>query len=94
MVGRAASSERLKEAEMQRVLDFSVLSSMPPPRATKRIGEALAWISTRMVSKEQPEASPKVMALTKNLAFLRTYPDCGCPLRIGFGRPCQAGVNH
>ncbi|MCO8588745.1 hypothetical protein [Burkholderia multivorans] len=74
VVGRAAPAERLKDEETQQALDFAALSSMPAARATKRIGEALARIGTRMVSKEQPEASPKVKALAKNLAFLRTYP--------------------
>jgi hypothetical protein len=75
VVGRAAPAERLKDEEMQQALDFATLSSMPPVRATKRIGKALAQIGTRMVPKEQPEASPKVIALGKNLAFLKTYPD-------------------
>lgn len=74
VVGRAAPAERLKDEEMQQALDFATLSSMPPRRATKRIGEALARIGTRMVSKQQPETSPKVLALAHNLAFLKTYP--------------------
>ena len=75
VVGRAAPAERLKEEEMQQALDFAALSSMPAARAAKRIGEALARIGTRMVSKEHPEESPKVKALEKNLDFLRRYPD-------------------
>ncbi|MBO9329612.1 hypothetical protein GHR37_10745 [Achromobacter xylosoxidans] len=75
VVGRAAPAERLKDEETQQALDYAALSSMPLARATKRIGKALARIGTRMVAKEQPEASPKVIALAKNLAFLRTYPD-------------------
>ena len=75
VVGRAVPAERLKYVEMQQALDFAALSAMPLARATKRIGKALAHIGTRMVSKEQPEASPKVMALAKNLTFLQTYPD-------------------
>lgn len=75
VVGRAAPAERLKDEEMQQALDFATLSSMPPAGAAKRIGKALAQIGTRMVPKEQPEASPKVIALAKNLTFLKTYPD-------------------
>ncbi|MCW3674603.1 hypothetical protein [Burkholderia cenocepacia] len=75
VVGRAAPAERLKDEEIQQALDFAALSSMSPVRATKRIGEVLAQIGTRMVSKKQPEASPKVKALAENLAFLGTYPD-------------------
>ncbi|KWF60728.1 hypothetical protein WT57_01335 [Burkholderia pseudomultivorans] len=75
VVGRAAPAERLKDAEVQQALDFAALSSMSPARARMRIGETLASIGTRMVSKKQPEASPKAIALAKNLAFLKTYPD-------------------
>lgn len=74
VVGRAAPAERLKDEAIQQALDFAALSSMPPACATKRIGETLARIGTRMVSKEQPESSGKVIALAKNLAFLKAYP--------------------
>jgi hypothetical protein len=73
VVGRAAPAQRLKEKKIREILDFKKLSEMTPAKAVKCIGYALAMIGTRMVSKKRPEASPKVIALANNLAFLKKY---------------------
>lgn len=72
VVGRAAPAERL--CEVMDILDFDRLSSIPIDQAKKFIGQALVNIGTRMVSKKFPLKSPKVIALTKNLIFLKNYP--------------------
>ncbi|RKF49444.1 hypothetical protein BCY88_17620 [Paraburkholderia fungorum] len=73
VVGKAEPAKRLKDTNIRARLDYGFLCSISEAEAEKEIGNVLREIKARFVPDLNPESSPKVAALIKNLAFLKTY---------------------
>lgn len=86
VIGGAAQAVKLRDPSISEMLDYDHLCSVSDKRAVKLIGEALREIGTRRVSAKNPELSPKVVHLAKNLTILKEYP--GGPR--GFVRKLEA----
>lgn len=86
VIGGAAQAAKLRDPSISEKLDYERICSVSDKRALKLIGEALREIGTRRVSAKNPELSPKVVHLAKNLDILKSYP--GGPR--GFVRKLEA----
>jgi hypothetical protein len=73
VVGKAEPAERLKEREIRARLGYEFLCSISNIKAAQEIGSLLREIKVRYVPDLNPESSPKIVALLKNLTFLKTY---------------------
>lgn len=75
VVGKAAPAERLGSPKIRKQLAFRTLVEARPQQAATVLGNALAEIGTRFVSRDQPRQSPKVSALLENLEFLADWAE-------------------
>ncbi|WP_321871944.1 hypothetical protein [Paraburkholderia tropica] len=73
VVGKADPAKRLKDTDIRTKLDYGFLCSISKAEAAKEIGKVLCEIKARYVPDLNPESSPKVVALIKNLAVLKAY---------------------
>lgn len=73
VVGKAEPAERLRDPDIRAKLDYGFLCSFSEAEAAKEIGKVLREIKARYVPDLNPESSPKVVALIKNLAVLKAY---------------------
>lgn len=73
VVGNSEPAKRLADPSIREKLNYESLRSISEVKAAKKIGQALREIGARYVSERNPEASPKIRALVKNLTFLKAY---------------------
>lgn len=73
VVGNSEPAKQLVEPAIRGKLNYESLRLASEVKAAKTIGKALREIGTRYVPANNPEACPKVVALVRNLTFLKAY---------------------
>jgi len=73
VVGNSEPAKQLANPSIRKKLNYESLCSVSEVNAAEQIGKVLREIGTRYVSERNPEVSSKIVALVKNLVFLKKY---------------------